>query len=92
MNSDSATGETDKIKVKVRYFAHAREYSGILEETLDFPGSISIDEVVSRVIKKYPKISGIENLVFLKNGSPSGRDKMIGDGDVLAVVPPIAGG
>lgn len=80
------------IRVKVRYFAHAREYSGTLEETMDLSGSTSIGEVIARVIEKYPRISGIQNLVFLKNGSPSKEDRLLEDGDILAVVPPIAGG
>lgn len=94
------------MKISVRFFTRLREITGKREEVLAFPEGeeITPQKVVSILVEKYgkdfanylydPKTSEIRGfLQFLVNGkNVEGLSSPLGEGDVLAIVPPVGGG
>jgi molybdopterin synthase sulfur carrier subunit len=93
------------LKVTVRFFAALREIVGKKEETLEFRNDASV--TVKRALKELTKLHGKEfaNYVYdtktnevrsylqmLVNERSATLKTKLKDGDVLVIVPPVAGG
>jgi len=92
-----------EISMTLRYFAKIREITGKREETVVLHEGNSVMDALSKLSeiygekfsqyifdKKKPK----EDLTFLVNGQAINNfnKKMLKEGDVLAILPPISGG
>ena len=94
------------MRVSVRFFTSLREITGRKEEVVVFQGrrKVSVRDVLDRLCRRFGRdfVDYVFNadsgevrgfLQFLVNGvSVSGLDVVLGDGDVLAIVPPVGGG
>jgi MoaD family protein len=75
----------------LRLFASAREAAGIGRDTI--PGS-TVDEVLAEAVRRYgPAFADVvANSRVWCNGEPVSGETPVGDGDEVAVLPPVSGG
>ena len=82
------------IKVKVLFFASARESAGTGQEVIELESPALTSTLLCVLVEKYPEldfvgkqISVAVNKVYLGH-----EDVQLRDGDEVALLPPIAGG
>lgn len=76
---------------RLRLFAQARESAGTSEATVE--GS-TLGEVLDAAAERYgPHFAAVlaTSAVWI-NGDPADRDTLVGEGDEVAVLPPVSGG
>lgn len=91
-NFSLALTRTRAITIRVRYFAQAREFAGVKEEQFELPVASHIQEAVSVVVGRHPRLGEMPTTRVMVNGRMIDGDVELEDGDVLVLVPPIAGG
>ncbi|MEK6608118.1 MAG: molybdenum cofactor biosynthesis protein MoaE [Myxococcota bacterium] len=75
------------MRVRILYFAAARERAGLSEEVVELPDGATVSHVLARVdIKLRPHLRVAVNREF------AAIDHLLKDGDEIALIPPIAGG
>jgi sulfur-carrier protein len=82
------------MRVRVLYFAAVREMVGLEEEALELPASVgSVGDFVAFLAGHRPGLAAVlpsvriaRNEVFAEAGEG------LAEGDVLALIPPVAGG
>jgi len=81
------------VKVKVLYFAQAREFAGTREEELVLLHPTDVNRLFSELMNAHPKLASIKGILsVLVNGLRVSEDVELKDGDRVALVPPVAGG
>jgi MoaD family protein len=81
------------VKVRVLYFARAREFTGTKEDEFLLTAPASMKHLFSRVLSTHPKLEKISGILRpLVNGRMITDDVELKDGDRVAIVPPVAGG
>lgn len=82
------------MRVRVLYFAAVREIVGLEEETLDLPRSVVFVGTFLTFLEQHrPELSGkLSSVRIARNEVFASDGEALGDGDVLAVIPPVAGG
>lgn len=78
-------------KVRVRLFAGLREEAGapVIEAEGATAGEV-VDVLAARFGARFAKIASVGQVVV--NGERASRDTVLGEGDELAVLPPVSGG
>jgi molybdopterin synthase catalytic subunit len=81
-------------KVKVLYFAQARDLSGSKEEELAVPKPAYVDDLITKAVEIHPRLAGIRQILrVIVNGTlVYDKNVELHDGDTVALMPPIAGG
>jgi MoaD family protein len=83
----------ERVKVKVVYFAQAREFAGVKEDDFMLSAPASLKRLLSRIFDAHPELRKIEGIVRpLVNGRFVPDDAQLNNGDRVAIVPPVAGG
>ncbi|HEY8077847.1 MAG TPA: molybdopterin converting factor subunit 1 [Labilithrix sp.] len=82
------------IKIHVLYFAAVRDLAGIDAETITLPDEVrTIDALCTHLQKSRPAFEGRLGYVrFARNEEFAKGGDAIADGDVIALIPPVAGG
>ena len=81
------------ISVKVLYFGQAREAAGTAEEVLSLPSGTSVRDVVRRSATAHEPLRGLSRtLKVAVNEEIAHPGDVLSDGDVVALLPPVAGG
>jgi sulfur-carrier protein len=82
------------MRVKVLYFAVLRELTGHNEEWLDPPGDVATVADFARWLEgQRPELGGRLGAVRVaRNERFAAPGDAFGEGDVLALIPPVAGG
>ena len=81
------------IRVKMIYFAQAREAAGTKCEELRLEGRPTVRVAVSRAFEVHPKLSILEKAFRVAlNEEITGEDVSLRDGDRVALLPPVVGG
>lgn len=82
------------MRVKMLYFAAVRDLAACGEELLDLPPDVArVAELRRHLEARHPAFSGkLDGVRFAVNESFVGLDAPIADEDVVAVIPPVAGG
>lgn len=77
--------------VTLRLFAQARESAGT--KSLDLPGT-TVGEVLDEACHRFgdPFTAVLAGSKVWLNGSPADRADAVGEGDEVAVLPPVSGG
>ena len=82
------------MKVTILYFAAVRDLTGIAEETIDVPTDVTtIERLRAHLATLHPTLDGrLGPVRFAKNEEFAAPNEAVDDGDVVALIPPVAGG
>ncbi len=81
------------MKVRVLYFAVARDLAGASEELLELPHGATIVTARCAIEARHPALAATDTrLRVAKNEVFAGEGESLAEGDVLALIPPVAGG
>ena len=80
------------MNVRVRLFAAYREAAGVGQLLLDLPTGSTVRDAIAEIARRHPPVAGIRELIIAKNRAYVGLDETVGDGDELALIPPVSGG
>lgn len=81
------------MRIKIKVFASVRDICGFNEKELIVSDSIKVNEVLDLFIKGIQELSEKKDtLLIAVNEEYCGMDKILSDGDVMAVFPPVSGG
>lgn len=82
------------MKIKVLYFAAVREIVGKDEEEMVLPPSVTtIGDLVAHLPQVRVSLAGrLSSVRLARNETFATNDERIEDGDVIALIPPVAGG
>ena len=82
------------MNVRVLYFAGARDVAGVAEETCALPATVvTVRDFVRFVGERHPELAPrMESVRVARNERFADADEHLADGDVLALIPPVAGG
>lgn len=82
------------MKVRVLYFAAVRDLAGRAEETLELPDEVRSIGALGRWLgERVPGLSArLPQLRFARNEAFAHDDEPVAEGDVIALIPPVAGG
>ena len=79
--------------VRVLYFAAARDIVGASDETVTVAAGATVAGLREVLFARYPSLAGhARSLRFAVNGEYALDDRVLGEGDEVAVIPPVAGG
>lgn len=89
----STTGNLNRMKVELLYFASIREMIGKSSETVPCPDSSSLDNLKGLLLERYPALSGvIHHARWAVNEDFEDMDFVLSDGDRVAMIMPVSGG
>jgi molybdopterin converting factor subunit 1 len=81
------------MRLKVLYFAVVRERLRRDEEELELADGATADTAWRALEARHPELAGLRSVVKLAiNEEFAAADRVLADGDVIALIPPVAGG
>ncbi len=81
------------VNVKVKFFASARDVVGSKQIEMDIKKGSKTKDVLETLIDKYPGLNDLKDQLILAVNKQTGkRDKVLEEGDEIAVLPPVSGG
>ena len=81
------------MQVRVRFFAAMRERFGASEVKLGLPDGTTVAEVLARLNADYPAVRLMQQrFTVAVNRSFAKHDRVLVDGDEVALIPPVSGG
>lgn len=81
------------LKIKVIYFATAREAAATREEQLTVPAGASTADLAAEIVRRHPNLDRVmESARFSINFDLVQVSGQLHDGDEVGVLPPLAGG
>jgi molybdopterin synthase sulfur carrier subunit len=80
--------------VRVLYFAGLRDAIGIAEESLDLPAAVcTVEELADHLATRHRAFADRRTHVRIaRNEAFALASDLLADGDVIALIPPVAGG
>lgn len=79
--------------VRVLFFGAARDAAGCAEETITFAGPVTSAEALRVLCERHPPLARFErSLLVAINHEYAPAEKVVEDGDEIAVFPPVSGG
>ena len=80
-------------EVQILYFARSRDITGRSSEQLTLPDSITTESVLSLLESRYPGLSELRGrMLVAHNQSYLEGEVSVGQGDEIALIPPVSGG
>lgn len=80
------------MRILVRLFASYREAAGRGHMDLHLPEGATVRDAVERIRELFPLVGGGNAMVCARNRRYVGLDEPLGEGDELALIPPVSGG
>lgn len=81
------------MRVRVLYFAVVRERLGRDDEEIELPAAADVAAAWRELERRHPELSSLRPVVKLAvNEEFATADRALADGDVIALIPPVAGG
>lgn len=80
------------MRIKVRFFASVREVIGLSEEEISVPTGFTIGSLIERLKDAHEPLRHMRNLLVAINGEFADMEHGLGEGDVVALFPPVSGG
>ena len=59
---------------------------------LDLPSGATVRDAIAEITRLHPVVAEIRQLIIARNRDYAGLDDAVGDGDELALIPPVSGG
>jgi MoaE-MoaD fusion protein len=82
-----------QMQVRVLAFARLRELLGAAERSLDLPEGARIEDAWSALARESAALAGERRSTrAARNGRLASFDTVLGEGDELALLPPVGGG
>jgi molybdopterin converting factor subunit 1 len=82
-----------RIRVRVLYFGHARDLAGTGAEEVSLPLASSVKTLVDRSMSVHERLRELSGRMrFAVNEELAGEEEPLADGDIVALLPPVAGG
>ncbi|MEE3235582.1 MAG: molybdopterin converting factor subunit 1 [Candidatus Latescibacterota bacterium] len=79
--------------VRVLFFASAREITGTASIEIDLHDGATVNELREELLKRFPSLEGIEKkFAIALNEEYVVDDSTLGNGDEVALIPPVSGG
>jgi molybdopterin converting factor subunit 1 len=81
------------MKAKVRLFARLSELAGTRLAEVEVGEGLAVGDVYRLLCVKYPSLSGLNgSLRYAVNGEYADSKHPVGEGDEVALIPPVSGG
>jgi molybdopterin converting factor subunit 1 len=81
------------MKAKVRLFARLSELAGARAVEVEVGEGLSTGEVYRVICEQFPALSGLNgSLRYAVNGEYADASHPVGEGDEVALIPPVSGG
>jgi molybdopterin synthase catalytic subunit len=81
------------MRIRVRLFAIQRELAGTREVGLDLADGATVADAWDALVALHPALApGREFVRFARNGAYADATTVLGDGDEVAMIPPVSGG
>ncbi len=81
------------MRIKIKVFASIRDICGFSEKELLVSDSIKVNEVIDLFIKGNVELSDKKDILLIAvNEEYCRMDRILEDGDTLAIFPPVSGG
>lgn len=81
------------MKVEVLYFAVVRERLKRDSEIVEVPDNTHVNEFMEELIRRHPALAALSGALKLAiNEEFAPGDRLLAEGDVVALIPPVAGG
>lgn len=82
------------MKIKLLYFAAVRDLVGSDEEDVELPANVTTIESLATFLEaRHVRLEGrLAAVRFAKNETFAEKHEALGSGDVVALIPPVAGG
>ena len=81
------------MRLRVRYFASIREFTGVKEEQLEVPEGSTAESLKKRVQGLHTTLKDQDyNILIAVNGSFIEPTRVLRQGDEVALFPPVSGG
>ena len=82
------------MKIKLLYFAAVRDLVGTDEEEIDLPSNVTtIDTLAAFLPTRHARLEGrLASVRFARNETFADKSEALAAGDVVALIPPVAGG
>ncbi len=81
------------MRVQVLYFAVVRERLGRDAEAVEVPAGMTVGALFEELARRSPELGGLRGVLKLAvNEEFAPTDRVLAEGDVVALIPPVAGG
>ena len=93
MTGGSPGGGAGAVRVRIRLFAMQRELAGTRGVEIALPSGATIEDAWSALVARFPNLAPSRAaLRFARNGGYAPPETPLGDGDEVAMIPPVSGG
>ncbi|CAN5132468.1 molybdopterin converting factor subunit 1 [soil metagenome] len=77
---------------KILLFGITKDIIGKPEIDLDFPSSVKVNDILSKLKAEYPALKSLNSLVVAVNNEYAETDETVKEADEIALIPPVSGG
>ena len=83
----------EKTRINLLLFGACREVAGVGELACDLDGPVDVAGAWAEVRRRFPALAGFDgSILFAVNEEHAQRNQLLGNGDTLAIFPPVSGG
>jgi sulfur-carrier protein len=80
------------MEIKILFFGITSDFVGSNSNTINFEKNITIKDLKSVLIKRYPDLKNINDFAIAVNEEYAEDKAIVQHNDVIAIIPPVSGG